>query len=168
MIPQTRTGQRLPASVSLIAWLAIAYVPALVGGLLMGQTDWQWYAELAKPTWNPPSWVFGPVWTILYATMGLAGWMVWRQPPTRARSAGLTAFGVQWVLNAAWTGLFFTLQRPDLAFYEIAVLWIALGMTVLLFAAVRKAAAVLLLPYFAWVSFATALNFTIWRMNAGG
>ncbi len=125
-----------------------------------------WYAELNKPDWTPPGWVFGPVWTILYAIMGVSTWLVWRRRHEAAVVWPLTAFGVQLVLNLIWSPLFFGLQRPDLAFFDIAVLLVAIVATIALFARVSRPAAVLLTPYLAWVLFAAALNFTIWRMNA--
>ena len=127
-----------------------------------------WYAGLEKPPWNPPSWLFGPVWTVLYALMAVAGWLVWKAEDAGAagaRRAGLVAFAVQLVLNAAWSWLFFGLHRPGAAFAEIMALWLAIAATLLLFRRVRPLAAALLLPYLAWVTFAAALNFTLWRLN---
>jgi translocator protein len=138
-------------------------------------TPGAWYAALEKPPWNPPAWLFAPVWTVLYATMAVAGWLVWRAPePARrgpgsrfaGRRAGLAVFAVQLVLNGAWSWLFFHLHRPGLALAEIAGLWLAILATAVLFWRVRPAAGALLLPYLAWVTFAAALNFALWRLNA--
>lgn len=130
-------------------------------------TPGAWYAGLEKPSWNPPAWVFAPVWTALYALMAVAGWLVWRQPGRLTlRRLALGAFAVQLVLNGAWSWLFFGLHRPGLALAEIVVLWLAIVATTLLFWRVRPLAGGLLLPYLAWVSFAVALNAALWRLNA--
>jgi len=138
-----------------------------------------WYAALEKPSWNPPAWVFGPVWTALYTMMAVAGWLVWRAPARggggggsatarSTRGAALAVFALQLVLNAAWSWLFFGLHRPGLAFAEICALWLAILATTLLFWRVRPLAGGLLLPYLAWVSFAAALNLALWRLNLPG
>ncbi|MCK6480111.1 MAG: tryptophan-rich sensory protein [Planctomycetes bacterium] len=126
----------------------------------------EWYVALRKPPWNPPGWVFGPVWTALYAAMAVAAWRVWRAaPPARARPA-LAAWAVQLVLNAAWSWLFFGLREPGLAFAEILALWAAILATTVLFLRRDRAAGWLMVPYLAWVSFAAVLNFVLWRLNA--
>jgi len=124
-----------------------------------------WYVELAKPTWTPPAWVFGPVWTVLYAMMAVAGWLVWRRHGA-ARRAALWFFGVQLVLNVAWSALFFGLRLPGLAFLDILALWSIIAATLVTSFRVSRAAGILLIPYLLWVSFAAALNFSIWRLNA--
>jgi translocator protein len=153
------TSERL----ALIGWLALCFAAA--GTAVFVSTD-GWYASLHKPAWNPPAWVFGPAWTVLYVMMAVAAWMVWRAGGWKAQGRALGLFLLQWLLNALWTPLFFGLQRPGLAFAEITVLWLVLAATLWSFWRVRKAAGVLLVPYLAWVSFAAALNFTIWRLNA--
>ncbi|MFI6264650.1 TspO/MBR family protein [Micromonospora sp. NPDC051006] len=120
------------------------------------------YAALIRPSWAPPGWLFGPVWTVLYALVAVAGWLVWRRV---GPGPALWAWIVQLVLNAAWTPLFFGAGRYGLAFAEIIVLWLAIGVTVALFARVSRAAVLLMLPYWAWVTFAAALNLAIWRLN---
>jgi tryptophan-rich sensory protein len=124
-----------------------------------------WFAGLRKPSWNPPLWIFGPVWTLLYILMAVAAWLVWREGGWKERSWNLRLFVLQWLLNVLWTPLFFGMHLSGLAFAEIVVLWFAVAATMVLFWKVRKAAGVLLAPYLAWVSFAAALNFTIWQMN---
>jgi tryptophan-rich sensory protein len=124
-----------------------------------------WYAGLAKPPWNPPPWVFAPVWTTLYIMMAAAAWLVWREGGWVMQGRPLGLFLLQWVLNALWTPIFFAMHRTGLAFVEIAVLWLVLAATLASFWRVRAAAGALLLPYLAWVSFAAALNFAIWRLN---
>ena len=125
-----------------------------------------WYAALHKPSWNPPPWVFGPAWTFLYITMAVAAWLVWREGGWKAQRRALGLFIVQWFLNALWTPLFFGAHRPGVAFGEIVLLWLAIAATLVAFWLVKKAAGLLLVPYLAWVSFAAALNFTIWRLNS--
>ncbi len=125
----------------------------------------EWYASLAKPSWNPPSSVFGPVWTILYLLMGVAAWMVWREAGFSGARRALTLFIVQLVLNALWSYLFFGLQQPMVAFIEIIVLWCAILATILAFWPVSRTAGALLIPYLCWVSFASALNYQLWRLN---
>jgi translocator protein len=150
------------AVVGLVAWLAISFLPSLTGLLVR---PGGWYAQINKPSWTPPSWVFGPAWTTLYALMAIAAWMVWMRPATPARRAALTAFFVQLVLNALWTPLFFGARAPGLALVDIVLLWMAIAATIVLFWRVRPAAGALLIPYILWVSYATALNFAIWQMN---
>lgn len=121
----------------------------------------RWYFGLAKPTWNPPNWVFGPVWTLLYAMIGVAAWRAWR-----AR-APMTPWAVQWVLNVAWTGIFFGAHAMGWAFVEICALWAAIAWAMATAARHDRPAAALLVPYLAWVSFAAALNCSIWWLNRG-
>lgn len=125
-----------------------------------------WYAELAKPAWTPPDAVFPVVWTLLYAMMAVAAWLVWQARGLRGAALPLGMFLLQLILNGLWPWLFFGLQRPDLAFCEILPLWAAVLATLVLFWRVRPAAGVLLLPYAAWASFAVVLNGAVWRLNA--
>lgn len=147
---------------ALLAWLAVTFCAAAMGGLFM---PGEWYASLKKPSWNPPGWIFGPVWTALYAMMAVAAWLVWRQGGWGKQRKPLLIFLAQLALNALWTPLFFGLHRPGLAFAEIVLLWLAIAATIAVFRRVRRVAAWLLAPYLAWVSFAAALNFTLWRLN---
>ncbi|MGB2823749.1 MAG: TspO/MBR family protein [Phycisphaerae bacterium] len=146
--------------------LAACYGAAVVGGLATAGAVRDWYPTLAKPLWNPPAWVFGPVWTVLYGMMAVAVWLVWRQRRQRPGGAPIILFAVQLALNAVWSPLFFGLHRPDLAFVDIVLLWLALAATVWLFLKRLTIAGVLLVPYLLWVSFAAALNFAIWRLNS--
>lgn len=143
----------------LVVFLALVFAVAGLGAQFGPD---EWFAALQKPSWNPPNWVFAPVWTTLYAMMAVAAWLVWR---TGAR-APLAWWLVQLALNAAWSWLFFGLHRPDLAFADILVLWLAIAATIVAFAPVSRTAALLLVPYLAWVTFATALNGAIWRLDA--
>ncbi|MCM0674331.1 tryptophan-rich sensory protein [Micromonospora phytophila] len=149
-------------------WWALAgfgvavFAAAAIGGLGVGGTSAE-YASLEQPAWAPPSWLFGPVWTVLYAMIAVAGWLVWRRV---GFGPALWAWTAQLVLNAIWTPLFFGAGRYGLAFAEILLMWAAIGVTVLLFARVSRPAALLMLPYWAWVTFAAALNFSIWQLNS--
>jgi tryptophan-rich sensory protein len=124
----------------------------------------EWYASLAKPGWNPPSWIFGPVWTALYLMMAAAAWLVWKHDGWKRP---IWLYFMQLLLNAAWTPVFFGMHEIGWALVEILVLWLAIFITLLDFLRVNKPAACLLVPYLAWVSFAAFLNFTLWRMNPG-
>lgn len=160
--PAARGGKgRL--TLGLIGWLVLSFAAAAIGGAFL---PGEWYAQLRKPSWNPPSWIFGPVWTILYAMMAVAAWLVWQRGGFGRQRAALSLFVVQWMFNALWSPIFFGMQRPGLAFLDLVLLWIALMATLVVFWRVRPVAGVLLVPYAAWVTFAGALNFTVWRLNA--
>lgn len=124
-----------------------------------------WYATLAKPAWNPPNWLFAPVWTTLFILMGVAAWMVWLRRGQAGARAALGLFAVQLVLNTLWSFVFFAAENPGLAMVEIVVLWLAIAATIWTFRGISMGAAWLLAPYLAWVSFASCLNFAIWRLN---
>ena len=149
-------------AMGLAGWLALSFAAAVAGSRFM---PGEWYASLAKPAWNPPSAVFAPVWTLLYAMMGVAAWLVWRQVGLREAALPLSLFLVQLVLNALWSYLFFGLHRPDLALLDIVTLWVAILVVLVLFWRVSIPAGILLLPYLCWVGFASFLNFTLWRLN---
>lgn len=134
-----------------------------LGGFFTGSSVKTWFPTLRKPSWNPPSWLFGPVWTTLYTFMAIAAWLVWRADGLTLVAGGL--FAVQLMLNFAWSWLFFGLRRPDLAFGEILILWASILATMLAFWKINSSAGWLFVPYLAWVSFATILNFAIWRLN---
>lgn len=151
-----------PKLLALAAWLAVTFSAALLGGLFMPD---EWFASLQKPSWNPSGWIFGPVWTTLYTMMAVAAWLVWRQGGWGKQRKPLLIFLAQLALNAAWTPLFFGLHNPGLAFLDIVLVWLAIIATISAFWRVHQTAAALLTPYLAWVSFATFLNFTIWRLN---
>ncbi len=145
----------------LLAWLAAAFVPAAIGAAFPAP---DYYRALSKPSWSPPPWLFGPAWTLLYALMGVAAWFVAaRGGPGTHRALGL--WGVQLGLNAAWTPIFFGLRKPGVALVEIVAMWVAIAATMLAFLRRRTLAGLLLVPYLAWVTFAAALNFAIWRRN---
>ena len=150
------------------AVVAIA-LPLMVGGVsgfVTARGGQEWYPTLAKPPFNPPSWVFGPVWTLLYLMMGVAALLVWQKGwELDAVRAALLVFAVQLVLNGIWSVLFFGMRSPGLALVEILLLWVAIAATVALFWRVTPVAGMLLLPYLAWVSFAAVLNGSIWFLN---
>lgn len=125
-----------------------------------------WYATIAKPSWNPPNWIFGPVWTTLYILMAVAAWMIWMRAEQPGAGRALAWFGVQLILNTVWSFLFFAMENPGAAFVEVVGLWLAIAVTIALFSRISPIAAWLLVPYIAWVTFASCLNFTIWRLNA--
>jgi benzodiazapine receptor len=148
----------------LLATLGVAAIGALFSpGLSASAT--QWYAALVKPDWVPsPKW-FGPVWTALYISMSIAAWMVWRERYHRARTMAMSAFAAQLLLNALFSPVFFGLKSIGAGLFDIIALWIALAWTLREFARVRVAAAVILVPYLLWVSFAAALTLSVWRLN---
>lgn len=153
-------------------WFKLAVsllLPQLAGGigaLFTSPAIPGWYSQLIKPSFTPPSWLFGPAWTALFVMMGVALFLVWqsRAPRQLARAAYVT-FGVQLGLNVLWSALFFGLRQPLWAFAEIVVLWLAILATILMFGRVRPAAAWLLVPYLAWVTFASCLNYAIVLAN---
>lgn len=147
----------------LLASLALSFGAASLGALFI---PGEWYASLAKPSWNPPGWVFGPVWTTLYMLMAVAAWLVWQRSEGGVRRRALGLYLGQLMLNAAWTPLFFGLHLLGAALVEMLLLWVAIAATMVAFHRVHRLAAWLLAPYLAWVSFAAFLNFTLWRLNA--
>lgn len=146
---------------SLLFWLTLSFVPGLAG---MAFPPGDWYRGLIKPDWNPPPWVFGPAWTLLYILIGVAVYRVARRDGPHTPVA-LTWFFAQLLLNALWTPLFFGLHRPDLALVCIVALWLAIVGMMRAFARVSPGASAMLTPYLLWVSFATALNAAIWHLN---
>jgi tryptophan-rich sensory protein len=143
-------------------WLVVSFGAAALGGWFM---PGEWYAQLHKPAWNPPNWIFGPVWTALYTIMAIAAWLVWRRGGFAAQRVALGWFLIQLLLNALWSPLFFGLHNPALAFGEIILLWLAILATLIAFWRAHRRAGLLLLPYLAWVTFAAVLNFTLWQIN---
>ena len=149
-------------AVGLIFWILVSMIAGVIGSRFM---PGEWYAALAKPTWSPPNWVFGPVWSTLYVMMGIASWLVWRLEGFRAARVALTLFLIQLVLNALWSFLFFGIHEPGIAFAEILVLWLVILATTIAFWMKSRPAGMLLLPYLAWVTFASVLNFELWQLN---
>ncbi|MGA2167356.1 MAG: TspO/MBR family protein [Terracidiphilus sp.] len=149
----------------LAAWLGICFAVAGVSGRWTAGEIPGWYRTLARPAIAPPNWVFGPVWTLLYALMAIAAWRVGLAAPSQLRTWGLVLFLVQLGLNFAWSWIFFRNHAIGAALAEVVVLWAAIGATTLLFGRVAPVAAWLMAPYLAWVSFASVLNWAFWRVN---
>lgn len=153
---------RRPDWFKLVASLALPQLAGGIGALFTSPAIAGWYSQLAKPGFTPPSWLFGPAWTTLFALMGVALFLVWRRRASRhLAQAAYVTFGVQLGLNVLWSVLFFGLRQPLWAFGEIAVLWLAILATILTFRRIRPLAAWLLIPYLAWVTFASCLNYAI-------
>jgi len=163
------------SALALAGFLAATFLVAGVSTTFTVTAIPTWYAGLAKPSFNPPNSLFGPVWTLLYTLMAIAAWLVWRLPdvPFRRGQTGVFSirrvalfwFAIQLALNFLWSFVFFGHRRIGLSVVEIAFLWIAVAGTMLLFFRLRKAAGWLFVPYLAWVSFASVLNFAVWRLN---
>jgi len=151
-------------ALGLAGCLAVTFIAAWIGSRYMPGA---WYASLVKPSWNPPNSIFGPVWSVLYVLMAVAAWLVWRKAGFSGAGLALTLFVVQLALNALWSFLFFGQHRPDLAFADIVVLWLAVLAVAVLFWRVDHVAGGLMVPYIAWVGFASYLNFVLWRLNPG-
>lgn len=152
----------LTAPLGLLGWLFAAFAAAAVGAVASVDAP-SFYAQLNKPSWAPPAGVFGPVWTVLYALMGVAAWLVWRSPgPKRA---ALTLFGAQLAANALWSWLFFAWHRGALAAVEILVLLALIVAMIVAFWRISRLAALLMVPYLLWVSFASVLTWAVWRSN---
>lgn len=147
---------------SLVFWVGLSLAAGLAGSRWM---PGEWYAELAKPAWNPPNWIFAPVWTILYILMGVSAWMVWLRAGWAKGRMALGVFILQLGLNALWSYLFFGAHLMGWALVEIVILWLVILATAVLFARHAVTAAALLVPYLLWVAFATVLNATLWTLN---
>ena len=150
----------------LLGWLVLAFA-ASAAGAVAALNAGSFYAQIVRPGWAPPASVFGPVWTVLYAMMGVAAWLVWREGGLRARRQALPLFVLQLAVNALWSWLFFAWHQGALALVDIVLLWILIIATIVVFWRTRRLAGALLIPYLVWVSFATALNYSIWQLNPG-
>ena len=148
--------------VALAGFLVASYAAAAVGTATQGGDVGGTYLALDPPAWAPPPWLFGPVWTVLYALIGVAGWWVWRVGPVDRRRPALTLWGAQLVVNAAWPGVFFGLGELGWALAVIVMLDVLVLATIIAVARLTRVAAALLLPYLAWILFATALNAALW------
>lgn len=153
-----------PRLVQLAGWVALSLVVATLGGLASLDAG-TFYAQLRLPAWAPPGWIFGPVWTLLYALMAVAAWLVAGTAPSRARRLALALYVAQLVPNALWSWLFFRWHLGGPALLDIAVMWLLVSATRQAFHRLRPLAAWLLLPYLLWISFAMALNYVVWRLN---
>lgn len=146
-------------------FLLLCEAVGITGALFTTPAIPGWYEELTKPQFAPPNWIFGPVWTILYAFMGIALYLVWKTKKTKQRQDALLFFAIQLGLNSLWSFLFFSLQQPLLAFIELVALWFFILLTVKKFYALSRMAGYLLLPYIIWVTFAAVLNLSIALLN---
>jgi translocator protein len=147
---------------ALVVLIVVCFAVAGLGGMATTPSIPNWYAGLAKPSWTPPGWLFGPVWSVLYLSMAVAAWLVWRKGNA---PVPLALFTVQLAFNVAWSWLFFGLHSPGAAFIDIILLWAAIAATMIAFWRRSPVAGMLFVPYLAWVSFAAVLNFAIWRLN---
>jgi len=160
MVSQSKQKQIL----GLIGWLVISFAAAAVGAVASIQAR-SFYSQLAQPAWAPPPWLFGPVWTVLYALIAIAAWLVWRSGGFRTNRIALAFFWGQLLLNALWSWLFFAWHLGALAFADIVFLWVLIVATLVSFWRLRPLAGALFIPYLLWVSFASALNYSLWQLN---
>jgi tryptophan-rich sensory protein len=160
------SGTKKAYIIKLIVSLGVCQAAGFIGSIFTRPAISTWYAELSKPRFTPPDWVFGPVWIALYILMGIAAFLVWRRGfHHQVVKRALAFFGVQLVLNALWSYFFFGLKSPLAGLIEISILGIAVILTVQRFLRVSRPAGLLLIPYFLWVAFATGLNLSIWWLN---
>lgn len=151
-------------ALGLVGWLAATFVAGGVGAIASVSAS-AFYNGLTQPAWAPPAWLFGPAWSVLYVLMAIAAWLVWRRHGFRGASTALRLFCVQLAANALWTWLFFQWRLGAAAFAEILLLWVLILATIGAFWKLNRLAAIMLMPYLAWVSYATALTFAMWRLN---
>lgn len=151
--------------VSLLIFIGVCFSAALLGSVATNASIKTWYPTIKKPSWNPPNWVFAPVWSTLYLMMAIAGRIVWERGPHQGLNLPIILFSVQLILNALWSVIFFGLRKPGWACIEIAFLWISILAATMAFWNVDWVAGALMIPYLLWVSFASFLNFTIWHLN---
>ena len=156
---------RAKQAIGLIVFIVVCLGAGGLGAIATTPEIDGWYKTITKPTWNPPDYVFGPVWTTLFITMAIAGWLVWKPAGFKAVMVPLSLFGIQLVLNVAWSWVFFGLHQPGWAVIEIIVLWAVIVATTVTFFRSSKVAGWLMVPYLAWVSFAALLNAAIYRLN---
>jgi len=148
----------------LVAWLLVAYSAAAIGGIASVSAG-SFYAQLVRPAWAPPPYIFGPVWMTLYTLMGIASWLVWRVGGFAAASSALTLFLLQLASNALWTWLFFRWRHGAAAFVDVVLLFALIVATIVSFRRVSAPAGILLIPYLLWVAFASVLTYSLWHMN---
>jgi translocator protein len=151
-------------ALGLAGWLGASFVTGAIGAFASVNAG-AFYGQLLQPSWAPPAWLFGPVWSVLYMLIGVAAWLVWRKHGFSGASIALGLFGIQLVANALWTWLFFVWHLGALSLAEIIVLWLLIVATLAAFWRLHRFAALMLVPYLAWVSFASALTFSLWRLN---
>jgi tryptophan-rich sensory protein len=156
------------ANFKFVRLIGFVLITLTVGGISSYFTAGQvntWFTTVNKPSFNPPNWVFGPVWSVLYIMMGVSVFLVWQQPASKQRTLALPIFGIQLMLNFWWSIIFFKFHAMGWALVEIIALWCSILLTIISFSKLSKLAAWLLVPYIAWVSFATLLNSAFWYLN---
>ena len=152
--------------IKLVAAILICQAAGIIGSVFTAPNIQTWYASVEKPPFNPPNWLFAPVWTVLFLLMGISLYLVWDKGVKNGKvRIALSVFAAQLVLNVVWSVLFFGLQSPLYAFVEIMILWIAIAFTIFTFYRISKRAGLILVPYLLWVSFAMVLNYYIWVLN---
>ena len=161
----TQSESRPNSAIALIGWFALCFAVAVISSIVSAHNIPTWYAGLIKPPLTPPNQLYGPLWIVLYALMAIAVWIVWKTRPSTCRRRGLRLFCVQLALNLLWTWIFFSRHQIGTALASIVVLWVAILLTILTFKKMSTTAAWLLVPYLAWVTFASYLNLAIWRLN---
>lgn len=147
-----------------IGWLIIS-IAASAGGAIASIQAKSFYGKLVQPEWAPPGWLFGPVWTTLFALMAIAAWLVWRDGGFAKHRSALTLFIIQLIPNVLWSWLFFAWNKGGLAFADILLLWVLIASTTINFWRINRLAGTLLIPYLLWVSFAAFLNYSVWQLN---
>ncbi len=159
---QRNTSSIWKLIIAILICEAIGFTSGLIGSAAMNS----WFDKLQKPSWNPPAYLFAPVWTLLYALMGIAIWLIWKnETPEANKRSAYFAFALQLFLNFWWSIIFFKLQSPFFALIEILLMLLAILLTIFHFSKISKTAGWLLVPYVLWVSFASVLNYTIWSLN---
>ena len=166
MSPAKSALSKWHQSLGLLGWALLTFTAAALGALASADAG-AFYAELARPSWAPPAWLFGPVWSVLYLMMAVSAWLVWRVRGFAGARTALVLFIVQLAANALWSWLFFAWHQGGLASAEVLVLWGLIVATIVAFQRISILAAVLLYPYLAWSTFASALTFSVWRLNPG-
>lgn len=151
-------------TLGLAGWLAASFIAGGLGAIASVNAG-TFYGQLSQPSWAPPAWLFGPVWSVLYILIGVAAWLVWRKYGFSGACTALGLFGIQLLANALWTWLFFRWHLGALSLAEIIVLWLLIAATIAAFWPLHRLAALMLVPYLVWVSFASALTFSLWRLN---
>lgn len=150
--------------IGLIGWLILCFMASAIGAVASVQAE-SFYSQLIQPSWAPPSWVFGPVWTVLYTLMAISAWLIWRTGKFKSNQTALILFLLQLTLNALWSWLFFAWHQGLFSFVDISLLWICIIATLFSFWRLNILAGVLLAPYLLWVTFAAALNYQLWQLN---
>jgi tryptophan-rich sensory protein len=151
-------------ALSLFGWLAVSFTASAIGAIASVNAR-TFYQQLDRPSWAPPGSIFGPVWTFLFALMGIAAWLIWRERESKQTGAALTIFLVQLMVNALWSWLFFAWKKGSLAIIDVIVLAVLIVATIAMFWRVRPLAAILLVPYLLWVSYAAALTYAVVQRN---